>query len=77
MDCWQRNLPRFSGARTVLVLGNTHGAPAIPAGAGSMATVRLGRVGTNEKWRWLTHEEIAEGVIAAPTDGRSRNVGAV
>jgi hypothetical protein len=68
-------VPRLSGARTVLVLGSTHGVPAVPAGAGDITIVRLGRIGTKEKWRWLTHEEIAQGAIAALTDGRSRDVG--
>jgi hypothetical protein len=68
-------LPLLCGARTVLVLGSTHGTPTIPAGMAGVAIVRLGRVGTKDKWRRLTHEEISAGVIAALQDGRSRNVG--
>lgn len=68
-------LPLLAGARIVLVLGSTHGAPAMPAEAGGLSIVRLGRIGTEERWRWLTHDEIAQGAIAALTDGRSRDVG--
>jgi len=66
--------PLLKGARTVLVLGSTH---AMADDTDGIAIVRLGRIGTPEKWRWLTHDEIAHGAIAALKDGRSRDVGLV
>jgi hypothetical protein len=70
-------LPLLDAVRTVLVLGSTHGAPAIPGQAAGLTIVRLGRIGTKDKWRWLTDGEISQGAIAALRDGVSRDIGAV
>ena len=64
-------LPRLAGARIVLVLGS---AQPVPPGAG-VTIVRLGHIGTKDAWRWLTHDEISDGAIAALGDGVSRTIG--
>lgn len=40
-----------------------------------IVTVRLGSVATATGRRWLTHEEISAGAVAALADGRPRVVG--
>lgn len=67
-------LPLLDGARIVLVLGSTDGHPADVGGRG-IVTVRLGRMPSRNGRRWLSHEEISAGAIAALQDGRSRIVG--
>ncbi|KAK9323795.1 hypothetical protein V1517DRAFT_87095 [Lipomyces orientalis] len=68
-------LPLLGTARVVLVLGSRQAQPAIPSDAAPFAIVRLGSVMTNSGRRWLTHDEISEGAIAALQDGQSRIIG--
>ncbi len=66
----------LDGARVVLVLGSMDGRPDLPSAAG-IATVRLGSMADGGGRRWLTHDEISAGAIAALEDGASRIVGAL
>lgn len=72
------HLPALVGmlgaARIVLVLGSMDGRPRLPSAAG-IATVRLGSMADGSGRRWLTHDEISAGTIAALKDGASRIVG--
>lgn len=69
-------LPLLGEARVVLVLGSRRGVPTVPEGTQSrIVSVRLGSKPTADGRRWLTHEEISAGAIAALRDGRSRVVG--
>lgn len=68
-------LPLIPAARIVLVLGGRHEIGSIPEQGRDIAIVRLGSKPTPTGRRWLTHEEISEGAIAALGDGRSRVVG--
>jgi hypothetical protein len=69
-------LPLLPDARVVLVLGLSHGQPALPRTAARIATVRLGSMPVEHGRRWLSHEEISAGAIAALQEGMSRTVGA-
>jgi hypothetical protein len=69
-------LPLLPDARVVLVLGLSHGQPALPRSDARIATVRLGSMPAGHGRRWLSHEEISAGAIAALQDGMSRTVGA-
>lgn len=67
-------LPLTPGARVVVVLGSMGGRPTLPPG--EFTPVRLGsKAASGGGRRWLTHEEICEGAIAALTDGKPRVVG--
>ncbi|KAK9250335.1 hypothetical protein V1507DRAFT_438198 [Lipomyces tetrasporus] len=68
-------LPLLGTARVVLVLGSRQAQPAIPLDAARFTIVRLASVTTSSGRRWLTHDEISEGVIAALQDGHSRIIG--
>lgn len=68
-------LPLLADARVVLVLGGMDGRPSVPEWAQELTVVRLGRVATATGRRWLTHEEISAGAVAALEDGQSRLVG--
>ena len=68
-------LPLIGSARVVLVLGSMAGQPRLPSMPPSVATVRLGSMPATHGWRWLTHEEISAGAIAALQDCRSRVIG--
>lgn len=68
-------VPLQQARRTVLVLGSMDGQPSLPQGEHDLITVRLGSMPTATGRRWLTHQEICDGVIAAFADGRSRIVG--
>lgn len=60
---------------TVLVLGSASGGPGAVEVPDGIVTVRLGSVATATGRRWLTHEEISAGAVAALADGRPRVVG--
>ena len=67
--------PLLQARRTVLVLGSMDGQPRIPHSEHELITVQLGSMPTAAGRRWLSHQEICDGAIAAFADGKSRIVG--
>ncbi|KAK9235367.1 hypothetical protein V1525DRAFT_410238 [Lipomyces kononenkoae] len=70
-----RILPLIENAQTVLVLGSRQRQPEILAGKAHITIVRLGSIQTDSGRRWLTHDEISNGAIAALQDKQSRIIG--
>ena len=68
-------MPLLGTARVVVILGSTDGKPIVPETFASPAFVRLGSMSAGAGRRWLTHEEISLGAIAALQDGKSRTIG--
>lgn len=70
-------LPALQGALVTVVVGSAMPERLHAPWARQTVLVRLGSVRDGAGRRWLTKEEICEGVIASLKDGQSRHVGEV